>query len=82
MTILPPSNLCVNSQHPYLLFRNSVEYNSVSEEVQTTNHNCVHIILFLLHVSAFLESHHHAIKEIYEQRQFKYIYYNDTFPDS
>jgi hypothetical protein len=33
------------------------------EEVQPVNHNSVYITLFLLHVSAFLESHHQAVKK-------------------
>jgi hypothetical protein len=37
------------------------------EEVQNINHKCVYIILFLLHVLAFLVSHHQAIPNTQRQ---------------
>jgi len=42
-----------------------------SMEGQIVNHSCVYIILFMLHVSAFVESHHQAIQK-HRERQFKY----------
>jgi len=42
-----------------------------SIEGQIVNHSCVYIILFLLHVLAFVENHHQAIQK-HKERQFKY----------
>jgi len=39
------------------------------EEVQTAGHNCVYIILFVLHVSAFLYSRHQAIQKTNKERR-------------
>ena len=57
-------------------------YMNKSKEAQIIYQNYAHIILFLLHVLAFLESHHQAIQKICKERQFKYTHWNDSHSDS